>query len=205
MMSTKVFPCRCCGLPVDPGQEVLPVEAKHSPGFIWAHYTCATRVVLQHEAQLQKMAAAAAAAAASTATATPSAVAPAQSTPQWTTTVCRHWRKRGSCAFGDGCFFAHPEDQRGTPVAQHVHQKLSAARKAKMERKKKLAPPPATSKPAGGAEAALPVGLGSASTVGSSSAGKRRAGSSSNMSRATVLRRFLLERVSIERLQVSQL
>ena len=38
--------------------------------------------------------------------------------------VCKHWRKRGSCAFGDACFFAHPsrstQDDSDSGAASHV-------------------------------------------------------------------------------------
>jgi len=27
--------------------------------------------------------------------------------------VCRHWRRRGECVYGEDCFFKHPENQRG--------------------------------------------------------------------------------------------
>ncbi len=81
----KSLDCRICGKYLKPGEEVFPTEMRNEPGFIWAHYDCAKRVVSRNNATIVDE--------------NVKSALPRK--------VCKHWLKKGKCAFGDGCFFAH--------------------------------------------------------------------------------------------------
>ena len=100
----KSLDCRICGKLMGAGEEIFPTKDRNKPGFIWAHYECAKRVICGNGASVAKQ---------------PSAEK---------RKVCKHWLKKGKCAFGDGCFFAH------TATGTNIDDELSRAAQAKPRR-----------------------------------------------------------------------
>jgi hypothetical protein len=68
------------------GEEIFPEHDKNKDGFLWAHYACAKQAALSlgHSGDSHT-----------------------SSKGPFSKQVCKHWLKKGSCAFGSGCFFSH--------------------------------------------------------------------------------------------------
>ena len=90
--------CRCCDSPIKISAPVLPHKFEGTSKTMWGHKLCVT-ILNQTTADSLPM-------------------------PR---SVCRHWKRSGSCGYEDKCFFSHDEAFRGLPTRSVIHPPSSAS------------------------------------------------------------------------------